>query len=168
MHHLFKFFPVDKDKEFVFLWQWNSHSFLQDYESAWCVSWVPCASIFKSRKWWNVFIMSRKLVMWIFTVMRAADLVGDDVHYGLWGFDNVQPGKWLQVFWRNMLSPSAERMNILPEKKFNFSCPLAYLDVGCYLAFSYVTFLSTCTVTRHSAFRLEILLLLYIPTFRLV
>jgi hypothetical protein len=79
MHHLFKFFPVDKDKEFVFLWQWNSHSFLQDYESAWWVSWVPCASIFKSRKWWNVFIMSRKLVMWIFTVMRAADLVGDDV-----------------------------------------------------------------------------------------
>jgi hypothetical protein len=48
--------------------------------------------------------------------MRAADLVGDDVHYGLWGFDNVQPGKWLQVFWRNMLPQSAERMNILPEK----------------------------------------------------
>jgi hypothetical protein len=47
--------------------------------------------------------------------VRATD-IGEDVHYGLWGFDIVQPGKWLPVFWRNMLPPSAERMKILPEK----------------------------------------------------
>jgi hypothetical protein len=44
--------------------------------------------------------------------IKTPNVIGEYVHYGLWGYDNVQPGKWLLVFWRNMLPPSAERMNI--------------------------------------------------------
>ena len=135
LHHLFKLFPLDKDKGLGFSWQWNSHSCLHGYESAWCVSWLPCTSKFRVENGGSIFMVSRKLIIWIFAAMRSADIVGEDVHYGLWGFDNVQPGKWLPLFWRNMLPPSAERMNILPEKKFNSSCPLAYLNMGCNVAF---------------------------------
>jgi len=115
MHHLFKLFPVYKDKGLGFSWQWNSYSCLQGYESVWCVSWVLCASKFKVGNIGSMFMVCRKLIIWIFIAVRATD-IGEDVHYGLWDFDTVQPGKWLPVLWRNMLPPSAEGMNILLEK----------------------------------------------------
>ena len=156
MHHLFKLFPADKDKGLGFQWQWNSHSCLQGYESVWCVSWVLCASKFRVGNIGNIFMVSRKLIMWIFIAVIATD-IGEDVHHGLWGFDIVQHGKWLPLFCRNMLPPSKERMKILPEKKFDSSCPLAYCNMGCYVAFSYLMFMLAGTVTSHSPFRLEIL-----------
>lgn len=140
MHHLFKLFPVDKDKGLGFSWQWNSHSCLQGYESVWCVSWVLCASKFRVGSVGSMFMVSRKLIMWIFIAVRATD-IGEDVHYGLWGFDIVQPSKWLPVFWRNMLPPSAERMNILPEKNL---IPVALWHILTWAAIWHFLILCSC------------------------
>jgi hypothetical protein len=61
----------------------------------------------------SMLMVSRKPVTLPFTAIKTPNIIGEDVHYGLCGYDNVQPGKWLPVFWRNMLPLSAERMKLL-------------------------------------------------------